>query len=130
MALPTNTACAVGGNAQPSGTVVTALGNVVVVVVVVVVVNGATHPTTGIVVTDGSTDGGHNTGTVVVVVVVVVAPETDIGVINITAAAAIGMAARKRRILDTLLMMNARDWALQQRYWRHGIQPDSQTSRT
>ena len=116
-----------GGNAHPSGTVVTALGNVVVVVVVVV--NGAMHPTTGIVVTDGSTDGGHNTGTVVVVVVVV-APETDMGAINITAAAAIGMAARKRRILDTLLMMNARDWALQQRYWRHGIQPDSQTSRT
>lgn len=107
----------------------TALGNVVVVVEVVVGRTGSAHPVTGTVVAAESVEGGHNTGTVDVVVVVV-APETDSGVIVINAAAAIGRARTRRRILDTLLMLNARDWALQQRYWRHGIQPDSQTSRT
>lgn len=107
---------------------VTALGNVVVVVEVVVVRIGSAHPVAGMVVATESVDGGHNTGTVDVVVVV--APVADNGVIVINATAAIGRANTRRRIHDTLLTLNARDWALQQRYWRHGIQPDSQTSRT
>lgn len=108
---------------------VTALGNVVVVVVVVVVVRtGRAHPVTGTVVADAPVDGGHNTGTVVVVVVlvvVVVAPETEAGARDINAVATMERATTRRRILHTLLMLNVRDWALQQRYWRHGIQPDS-----
>jgi hypothetical protein len=90
--------------------VVTALGNVVVVVEVVVGRTGNAQPVTGTVMAAESVEGGHNTGTVDVVVVV--APETDNGVIVINAAAAIGRARTRRRILDTLLMLNARDWAL------------------
>ena len=93
---------------------VTALGNVVVVVEVVVGRSGKAHPVTGTVVATESVEGGHNTGTVDVVVVV--APETDNGVIVINAAAAIGRTRTSRRILDTLLTLNAREWALQQRY--------------
>ena len=105
----------------------TALGNVVVVVEVVVGRSGKAHPVTGTVVATDSVGGEHSTG--IDDVVVVVAPETDNGVIVINATAATGKANTRRRILDTLVMLNARDWALQQRYWRHGIQPDSQTSR-
>jgi hypothetical protein len=105
----------VGGNAHPSGTVVTADGNVVVVVDVVVVTNGATHPTTGIVVTEVSVDGGHNTGTLVGVVVVVV-PETAVGEKAMNAAASNGKANTERRILDTLLTRNTPKWAPEQRY--------------
>ena len=117
-----------GGNAHPSGTVVTAEGNVVVVVDdVVVVTRGATQPTTGIVVAVPSVEGGHKTGTDDVVVVV--APDAAMGDIATTAAANNGKANRERRIPDTLVMVNAHDWALQQRYWSYGIQPDSQTNR-
>jgi hypothetical protein len=89
-----------------------------VVVDVVVVRIGSAHPVTGTVVAAESVDGGHNKGTdvVVVVVVVVVAPETESGVKVNNAVAAIGRTTRRRRTLDTLLMMNAHDWALQRRY--------------
>jgi hypothetical protein len=106
---------AVGGNAHPSGTVVTADGNVVVVVDVVVVVKGATHPTTGIVVTDGSDDGGHKTGTDVVVVVVV-APDATIGDAVMNVATNNGTTNRERRIFHTLLMQNTPQQALERRY--------------
>jgi hypothetical protein len=111
--VPTKTATAVGGNAQPSGTVVTADGNVVVVVDVVVVVKGATQPTTGTVLADGSDDGGHNTGTDVVVVV---ALDATIGDTVMNAAANNGTTNRERRIFHTLLMQNTPQWAPEQRY--------------
>jgi len=85
-----------------------------VVVDVVVVRIGSAHPVTGTVVAAESVDGGHNKGTDVVVVVV--APETESGVKVNNAVAAIGRTTRRRRTLDTLLMMNAHDWALQRRY--------------
>ena len=112
---PTNTASAVGGNAHPSGTVVTAEGNVVVVVVVVVVTNGAMHPTTGIVVPEAPVAGGHNTGTLVGVVVVVV-PETAVGEKAMNAAASNGTTNTERRIPDTLLTRNTLKWAPERRY--------------
>lgn len=103
---------------------VTADGNVVVVVDdVVVVTRGATHPTTGIVVAVPSVEGGHKTGTDDVVVVVVVAPDAAMGVTAMTAATNNGRANRERRILHTLVMVNAHDWALQQRYWSMGFNP-------
>ncbi len=104
-----------GGNAHPSGTVVTAEGNVVVVVVVVVVTNGAMHPTTGIVVPEVHVAGGHNTGTLVGVVVVVV-PETAEGEKAMNAAASNGTTNTERRIPDTLLTRNTLKWAPERRY--------------
>lgn len=101
---------------------VTAEGNVVVVVDdVVVVTRGATHPTTGMVVAAPSVEGGHKTGTDDVVVVV--APDAAMGDIATNAAANNGRANRERRILDTLVMTNTHDWALQQRYWSMGFNP-------
>jgi hypothetical protein len=105
--VPLKTACATGGNAHPSGTVVAATGSVVVVVVVVVVVTtGFTQPTIGIVVTDGSTDGGHTTGTVVVDDVVVVAPVTADGDIKNKAIAAANKVPVRRRIFSTLVIFH------------------------
>ena len=104
-----------GGNAHPSGTVVTAEGKVVVVVDVVVVTNGATHPATGTVVPEAPVDGGHSTGTLVGVVVVVV-PETEVGEKVMNAAASNGTTNTERRMLDTLLMRNTPKWAPEQRY--------------
>jgi hypothetical protein len=103
------TACATGGNAQPSGTVVAATGNVVVVVDVVVVVNnGLIHPTSGTVVTVGSEGaGGHNTGTVVVGVVAVVAPETKVGDVTKNATADTNKIPLRRRIFPTLVILYA-----------------------
>jgi hypothetical protein len=107
----------VGGNAHPSGTVVTAEGNVVVVVVVVVVTNGAMHPTAGIVVPEVPVAGGHNTGMLVgVVVVVVVVPETAEGEKAMNAAASNGTTNTERRIPDTLLTRNTLKWAPERRY--------------
>ena len=83
-----------------------------VVVDVVVVTNGATHPATGIVVPEVSVDGGHNTGTEVVVV----ALDTTVGEKARNAAASNGTTSTERRILDTLLMRNTPEWALEQRY--------------
>ena len=99
---------------------VTAEGkDVVVVDDVVVVTRGATQPTTGIVVTVESVSGGHRTGTDDEVVVV--APDAAMGDTAMNAAANSGRANRERRILDTLVMKNTHDWALEQRYWSHGI---------
>ena len=105
--VPLKTACATGGNAHPSGTVVAAIGKVVVVVVVVVVGVATTQPMTGTVVADGSKTGGHTTGTVVVVAgnVVVVAPETIAGEPHRSATAATNKIPLKRRTFSTLVTL-------------------------
>jgi hypothetical protein len=104
--VPLKTACATGGSAQPSGTVVAATGRVVVVVVVVVVATGFTQPTSGTVVTVGSSGaGGHNTGTVVVVVVV--DPETTVGEEMRNVATATNKIPLSRRTFSTLVILYA-----------------------
>jgi hypothetical protein len=95
--MPTNTACADGGNAHPSGTVVTALGNELVVVDVVVV-------RTGIVLV------------VTTVVVVVVSPNATEGEEMKNAPAAHTQASRKRRICHTLVMIGSHKVTSVRRY--------------
>lgn len=131
--MPTKTACAVGGNAHPSGTVVTALGKVVVVVVVVVPAVSA-HGATG-------TTEAPGIATIVVVALhkmsgamvgladgsddvddVVVAALDMIGAAKITKSAAItALRDKVRRIHDTLVIKPLPYWSILRRYLSYGF---------
>lgn len=103
----------------------------VVVVDVVVATKGATQPATGTVVPEAPEAGGHSSGTVVVVVAVISTEDAfrPAGERTKSARATKGRANTDRRTLHTLLMQTTPEWAPKQRYWRDGIQPDSQTDR-
>ena len=112
-----------GGKAHPSGTVVTALGNVVVVVVIVVVVSTKAHVTNGTVVAPGTTGtvvvalhGMRGTDVVVVDDVVVVAPDTDEGIETRENPATTAHTMTNRRIHHTLATKETPRWSCHQRY--------------
>jgi hypothetical protein len=97
--VPTNTAWATGGNAQPSGTVVTAVGTVVVVDVVVDVV---------LVLVELATAGAS--------VVVVVSALTSAGALKPRISATREVTKMARRIDSTLLTESPCRTAVVQRY--------------